>query len=68
MTVEFCDARACEAAAAAKEAKLENVRMIALRSEAAWRTMASRLRSTIDQRNASVAAKVAERAAEENKV
>ena len=43
LTVEFCEARAQEAADEARNTKLENVRQRALRSEAAWRTMGNRL-------------------------
>lgn len=43
LTVEFCEARAQEAGDEARNTKLENVRQRALRSEAAWRTMGSRL-------------------------
>ena len=43
ITFEFCDKRAREAAAAADEATLENVRNRLLRSEAAWRVMADKL-------------------------
>lgn len=42
-TVESCEARASEAAAEASSTQLENVRERALRSEAAWRLIASRL-------------------------
>ena len=42
LTYEFLTARADEAAREAKNAKLENVRLRAERSEAAWRDMASR--------------------------
>jgi len=43
MTIEFCEARAVEAATAAADAKLDNVRDRELRSEAAWRGMVARL-------------------------
>ncbi|WP_068071794.1 hypothetical protein [Novosphingobium lentum] len=43
-TFEFYTARADEAAAEATAAKLDNVRDRALRSEAAWRQMADRVR------------------------
>ena len=58
LTFEFCDTRAREAAAAADAATLANVRDRALRSEAAWRQMADRLkavqatRSTLKQERA----------------
>ncbi|MCB2066992.1 MAG: hypothetical protein KDE15_10180 [Erythrobacter sp.] len=42
LTYEFLMARAEEAATEAREAKLDNVRHKALRSEAAWRDMAER--------------------------
>ena len=45
ITFEFCDRRAREAAAAASEATLENVRNRLLRSEAAWRAMADKLQA-----------------------
>ena len=45
ITFEFCDKRAREAAAAADEATLENVRNRLLRSEAAWRVMADKLQA-----------------------
>ena len=45
ITFEFCDNRAREAAAAADEATLENVRNRLLRSEAAWRVMADKLQA-----------------------
>ena len=43
-SVEFCEARAREAADEAGSTELGNVRERALRSEAAWRAMADRLR------------------------
>jgi hypothetical protein len=45
ITFEFCDKRAREAAAAAGEATLGNVRNRLLRSEAAWRAMADKLQA-----------------------
>ncbi len=45
LTFEFCDLRAREAADAAEHATLNNVRERALRSEAAWRDMAERLKA-----------------------
>ena len=42
LTYEFLIARADEAAAEAGKTQLENVRIKALRSEAAWRDMAAR--------------------------
>jgi hypothetical protein len=56
---EFLDARAKEAAADAQEAKLDQVRERALRSEAAWRQMAVRAQAMEKER-----AKVAEARAE----
>lgn len=56
---EFCDARAREAANAAADATLVNVRDRELRSEAAWRAMSARIRHTELAREA----KEAERAA-----
>lgn len=56
---EFCDARAREAADAAADAKLVNVRERELRSEAAWRAMSDRILRTEMAREA----KEAERAA-----
>lgn len=50
MTIQFCEDRATEAASAAAGAKLDNVRNTALRSEAAWLAMASRLRMVETQR------------------
>jgi hypothetical protein len=41
-TIELYEARAKEAADEARDATLENVRLRALRSEAAWRGMADR--------------------------
>jgi len=43
-TFEFYDARATEAAAAAKEATLENVRQRNLRAERTWRGLADQSR------------------------
>ena len=50
MTIKFCEDRATEAATAAAGAALDNVRNTALRSEAAWLAMASRLRMVETQR------------------
>ena len=52
LTFEFCDNRAREAAAAAEEATLDNVRESLLRSEAAWRVMANRLHAVQATRKA----------------
>lgn len=42
-TLDFCEARAREAAEAASNAALSNVRDRELRSEAAWRAMADQM-------------------------
>ncbi len=42
LTIEFCEARAKEAGDEAERASLENVRVRALRSQAAWQAMADR--------------------------
>ena len=42
MSYDFCTSRAQEAATAAEQATLDNVRERALRSEAAWTAMANR--------------------------
>lgn len=42
-SLDFCEARAREAAEAASNAVLDNVRNRELRSEAAWRSMADQL-------------------------
>ncbi|KHK93212.1 hypothetical protein [Novosphingobium malaysiense] len=42
-TLDFCEARARDAAEAAATAKLANVRDRELRSEAAWRAMADQI-------------------------
>ncbi len=52
LTFEFCDMRAREAASAAAEATLDNVKERALRSELAWREIADRLRAIKDGRKA----------------
>jgi hypothetical protein len=57
---EFCDGRAVEAAEAASNAKLDNVRDRELRSEAAWRAMSDRIRQTEEARTAREAARVSE--------
>jgi len=57
---EFCDGRAVEAATAASNATLDNVRQRELRSEAAWRAMAERIRQTEEARSAKEAAREAE--------
>ncbi|HUD29298.1 MAG TPA: hypothetical protein VMQ93_10530 [Novosphingobium sp.] len=57
---EFCDGRAVEAAQAASDAKLANVRDRELRSEAAWRAMSERIRLTEEARVAREAARLVE--------
>ena len=52
LTFDFCVTRAEEAALAAEEAKLDNVRDIALRSEETWRKMAEQIKSVHDTRDA----------------
>lgn len=61
---EFCDTRAQEAADAAAGATLANVRDRELRSEAAWRAMADRIRRTELAREAKQAERAADKAAE----
>lgn len=61
---EFCENRAQEAADAAADATLANVRDRELRSEAAWRAMSDRIRSTEIAREAKEAERAAGRAAE----
>jgi hypothetical protein len=52
ITFEFCDKRAREAATAAEDATLANVRERLLRSEAAWRAMADKLQAADATRRA----------------
>ncbi len=59
ITYEFATERAEEAARTAASAQLENVRERALRSEAAWRAMASQARKTAEARRAREAATAA---------
>ena len=59
LSFEFCDMRAREAAKAATDAKLENVREQALRSEAVWREMAERLQNLNEGRKRSLAERAA---------
>lgn len=61
-TREFCDGRAIEAATAASNAQLDNVRDRELRSEAAWRAMSERIRHTEEARSVREAAREAESA------
>ena len=63
-TYEFYDARAREAAAEAKAAKLDNVRERALRSAETWRGLADQARRVADERAKVEAEKSAKRAAE----
>lgn len=65
MTLEYCETRALEAAAAAAEAGLDNVRERALRSEAAWRAMADQIKSVDAGRKAIAARNAALRAAQD---
>lgn len=51
-TLDFCEARASEAAEAASKAYLDNVRDRELRSEAAWRAMANQILQTEKKREA----------------
>lgn len=60
---EFCENRAREAADAAALATLGNIRDRELRSEAAWRTMADRIRETQTAREARDAARALAEAA-----
>lgn len=57
LTRDFCETRALEAATAAENATLANVRDRELRSEAAWRAMSDRIRSTEKARAAREAAR-----------
>jgi hypothetical protein len=57
---EFCDGRAVEAATAASNAQLDNVRDRELRSEAAWRAMSERIRQTEEARSVREAARAVE--------
>jgi hypothetical protein len=52
LSFEFCDQRALEAASAASDAKLDNIRERELRSEAAWRALASQAKAVRDGRSA----------------
>jgi hypothetical protein len=65
---EFYLARAAEARADADTAKLENVRQRALRSEAAWLTMAARAERSDRLRTEADAKKEAARAAERGEI
>ena len=61
---EMCDARAREAADAAAQATLANVRDRELRSEAAWRAMSDRIRDTEKAREKRDAERAASRPVE----
>lgn len=63
ITYEFATERADEAARSAASAELDNVRDRALRSEAAWRAMASQARKTAEARRVREAATAAAAAA-----
>lgn len=63
-TFEFYDARAKEAAAAAKEATLENVRERNLRAEKTWRGLAEQTRKASLDRAKQETEKAARREAE----
>jgi hypothetical protein len=51
LSLEFCEQRADEAACAAASAKLDNIRERELRSEAAWRLLASQAKAVRDGRS-----------------
>lgn len=59
LTYEFLVARAEQAAQEASGASLENVRDRALRSEAAWRTMANQVLKAAHERERALQAKAA---------
>ncbi|MFW5634101.1 MAG: hypothetical protein ACOCYR_04340 [Erythrobacter sp.] len=63
-TYEFYTERANEAAKAAKQAKLENVRERELRSEKTWRGLAEQARKTAVEREKADAERAARREAE----
>ena len=63
-TFEFYDARAKEAAAEAKKAKLQNVRERALRAEATWRGLAEQAQRVATERAKADAERIARREAE----
>ncbi|KEO91798.1 hypothetical protein EH31_03750 [Erythrobacter longus] len=64
-TFEFYDARATEAATAAKEATLDNVRERNLRAERTWRGLAEQSRSAALDRAKLESERAARREAEE---
>jgi hypothetical protein len=51
LSLEFCEQRAEEAASAAALAQLDNIRDRELRSEAAWRLLASQAKAVRDGRS-----------------
>lgn len=63
-TYEFYRERADAAAAAAKKAKLDNVRERELRSEKTWRGLAEQARKVAEDREKAEAEREARRAAE----
>lgn len=65
LSLEFCEQRAGEAASAAAGAALDNVRNRELRSEAAWRTLATQIRAVRDGRKAIETARTAGEIAED---
>ena len=67
-TFEFYDARATEAAAAAKEATLDNVRERNLRAERTWRGLAEQSRKAADERTKQERERAARRETEANVV
>jgi hypothetical protein len=58
-SIAFYEQQADAAAAEAEQAQLENVRQRALRSEAAWRAMATRAQRIENERRAVAAEKAA---------
>jgi len=65
-TFEFYDARAREAATAADEATLDNVRERNLRAEKTWRGLADQARRVVLDRAKAESERAARREAEEN--
>jgi hypothetical protein len=65
-TFEFYDARATEAAAAAKEATLDNVRERNLRAEKTWRGLAEQSRKALLVREKQERERAARRESEAN--
>ena len=64
-TFEFYHARAEESAAEASAAKLDNVRDRALRSQAAWQSMADRAKMIEQERQVAAVERAERRAAEQ---